>query len=109
MRRFEREGMNAPWGLALAPASFGEHAGDLMVGQFGNGRVELYDTHDGDHTGTVRDADGHKLVIDGLWGLMRGDATAGGVGSVLFTAGPNGENDGLYGVITPTVGHHSED
>lgn len=109
VRRFEREGMNAPWGLALAPASFGEHAGDLMVGQFGNGRVELYDTHDGDHTGTVRDADGHKLVIDGLWGLMRGDATAGGVGSVLFTAGPNGENDGLYGVITPTVGHHSED
>ena len=109
VRRFEREGMNAPWGLALAPSSFGAHVGELMVGQFGNGRIELYDTRDGDHTGTVRDANGHKLVIDGLWGLMRGDATAGGVGSVLFTAGPNGENDGLYGVLTPTFGHASED
>ena len=109
VQRFEREGMNAPWGLALAPASFGGHGGDLMVGQFGNGRIEFYDTRHGDHTGTLRDETGHKLVIDGLWGLMRGDATAGGVGSVLFTAGPNGENDGLYGVLTPTLGHDSDE
>jgi uncharacterized protein (TIGR03118 family) len=100
VRRFERDGMNAPWGLAYAPASWGPVAGDLLVGQFGSGHVELYDPSSGEHQGSVRDAMHHKLFIDGLWALMAGDATSGGAGSVLFTAGPNGETDGLYGVLT---------
>lgn len=100
IRRFERNGMNAPWGLALAPASWGAHAGELLVGQFGNGQVEMYDARDGDHSGTLSDGDGHPIVIDGLWALLAGDATSGGVGSVLFTAGPNEEADGIYGIIT---------
>jgi uncharacterized protein (TIGR03118 family) len=101
VRRFKGSAMNAPWGLAYAPASWGRAAGDLLVGQFGNGQIEMFDPHTGRHTGTVRDDQGHKLAIDGLWALMAGDATSGGNGSILFTAGPNEEVDGLYGVLTP--------
>jgi uncharacterized protein (TIGR03118 family) len=100
IRRFDGNSLNAPWGLAYAPDSWGKAAGDLLVGQFGNGRIEMFDPRSGDHVGTVRDDQGHKLVIDGLWALMPGDDTSGGAGSMLFTAGPNEEVDGLYGVLT---------
>ena len=101
--------MNAPWGLAYAPASWGRAAGDLLVGQFGNGRIEMFNPTNSKHTGTVRDDQGHKLAIDGLWALMAGDATSGGVGTVLFTAGPNEEEDGLYGVLTFVDRSHEDD
>jgi hypothetical protein len=70
----------------------------------------MYDPWSGHHDGTVRDADGHKLSIDGLWGLMAGDATSGGPDTILFTAGPNDETDGLYGVLTfvPRMHHHDD-
>ena len=110
VRRFRGSDMNAPWGLAYAPASWGKAAGDLLVGQFGSGRIEMYDPWSGHHDGTVRDTDGHKLVIDGLWGLMAGDATSGGPDTILFTAGPNEEVDGLYGVLTLVDrSHHHDD
>lgn len=110
VRRFRSQAMNAPWGLTYAPASWGKAAGSLLVGQFGNGQIEIFNPRDGKHTGTVRDADGHKLVIDGLWALMAGDATAGGDGSILFTAGPAEEEDGLYGVLTfVEKSHHDDD
>jgi uncharacterized protein (TIGR03118 family) len=102
VRRFERPAaVNAPWGLAYAPASWGRLAGMLLVGQFGTGRIEVFDPATGDYEGPARGLDHHPIVIDGLWGLLPGDATAGGVGSLLFTAGPNDEADGLYGVLTP--------
>ncbi|MBK5333931.1 MAG: TIGR03118 family protein [Ilumatobacteraceae bacterium] len=109
VRRFASKSMNAPWGLAYAPASWGRAAGDLLVGQFGNGRIEMFNPRNGKHTGTVRDDQGHKLAIDGLWALMAGDATSGGVDTVLFTAGPNEEEDGLYGVLTFVARSHHED
>ena len=62
IRRFKGSSMNAPWGLAYAPPSWGRAAGDLLVGQFGNGQIEMFDTQNGHHTGTVRDDQGHKLV-----------------------------------------------
>jgi uncharacterized protein (TIGR03118 family) len=112
IRRFDGNSMNAPWGLAYAPDSWGKAAGDLLVGQFGNGRIEMFDPRSGDHDGTVRDDQGSKLVIDGLWALMPGDDTSGGADSMLFTAGPNEEVDGLYGVLTfvPRTDHgHGDD
>ncbi len=109
VRRFRSESLNAPWGLAYAPASWGRAAGDLLVGQFGSGRIEMFDPWSGKHDGTVRDADGHKLVIDGLWALMAGDTTSGGADTILFTAGPNDETDGLYGVLTRAQRSHHED
>jgi uncharacterized protein (TIGR03118 family) len=95
--------LNAPWGLALAPASFGRFAGDLLVGNFGNGQINAYaETGDGfSHRGTLRDADGRKLVIDGLWAIMVGNAGSNGTPDQLFfAAGPNEETHGLFGMIT---------
>jgi uncharacterized protein (TIGR03118 family) len=96
--------LNSPWGLALAPASFGRFAGDLLVGNFGDGQINAYEeTASGfEHRGTLRDASGGKLVIDGLWALQFGNAGSNGNPDTLFfTAGPDGESHGLFGTITP--------
>jgi uncharacterized protein (TIGR03118 family) len=89
--------LNAPWGMVVAPASFGELAGALLVGNFGDGRIGAYR---GDRfLGLLRNSNGRPLVIDGLWALASGTATIGGTDSVLFSAGPNGEANGLIGKL----------
>jgi uncharacterized protein (TIGR03118 family) len=97
--------LNAPWGLAMAPASFGRFGGDLLVGNFGDGQINAYaQLPNGhfEHRGTIR-IDNSKLSIDGLWALEFGNAAANGDPQTLFfTAGLNGEADGLFGTITPT-------
>jgi uncharacterized protein (TIGR03118 family) len=97
--------LNAPWGLALAPASFGRFAGDLLVGNFGDGQINAYEeTASGfEHRGTLRDSSsGGKLVIDGLWALEFGNSgNNGDPDTLFFTAGPNDESHGLFGKITP--------
>jgi len=96
--------LNAPWGLALAPASFGRFAGDILVGNFGDGQINAYaETSAGfEHRGTLRGTDGKKLVIDGLWALQFGNASLNGSPDTLFfTAGPDDESHGLFGTITP--------
>jgi uncharacterized protein (TIGR03118 family) len=96
--------LNAPWGLAWAPADFGRFGGDLLVGNFGDGQINAYEEMPNghfDHRGTLHAADGGKLVIDGLWALEFGNAGNNGDSHHLFfTAGPNGEEDGLFGTIT---------
>ena len=95
--------LDAPWGLALAPASFGRYAGDLLVGNFGDGQINAYEeTSAGfQHRGTLRDIDGKKLAIDGLWALEFGNAGSNGSPDMLFfTAGPDDESHGLFGTIT---------
>ena len=98
--------LDAPWGLAMAPASFGRFAGDLLVGNFGNGEINAFaENADGDfeHRGTLRDADGQKLAIDGLWALEFGNAGSNGTPDQLFfTAGPEDETQGLFGFILPS-------
>jgi uncharacterized protein (TIGR03118 family) len=96
--------LNSPWGLALAPASFGRFAGDLLVGNFGDGQINAYEETAAGfvHRGTLRDASGGKLVIDGLWALQFGNAgNNGNPDTLFFTAGPAGESHGLFGTITP--------
>jgi uncharacterized protein (TIGR03118 family) len=95
--------LNAPWGLALAPASFGAFGGDLLVGNFGDGQINAYEEVDGvfEHRGTLRDDEGSKLAIDGLWALEFGNAGQNGDQNTLFfTAGPDDEMHGLFGTIT---------
>lgn len=87
--------LNAPWGMTIAPAGFGDFAGKLLVGNFGDGKVNVFDPDTGAQLGTLSDSGGNPLVIDGLWGLL------GGPGSrVTFAAGPNDEADGLVGTIS---------
>jgi uncharacterized protein (TIGR03118 family) len=90
--------LNAPWGLAIAPPSFGAVAGHLLVGNFGDGRISVFDTGGG-FDGLLRDTTGHAIAIDGLWALQPGTATEGGVDGVWFSAGPDDEAHGLLGVI----------
>jgi uncharacterized protein (TIGR03118 family) len=96
--------LNAPWGLALASPGFGRFGGDLLVGNFGDGEINAYEELDNghfEHRGTLRDADGTKLAIDGLWALEFGNAGNNGTPDQLFfTAGPEDETHGLFGRIT---------
>jgi len=97
--------LNAPWGLAMAPASFGRFAGDLLVGNFGDGEINAYaELPNGhfEHRGELRGTDGKPIAIDGLWALEFGnDGGAGPSTRLFFTAGPNDELDGLFGSIDP--------
>jgi uncharacterized protein (TIGR03118 family) len=95
--------LNAPWGLAIAPAGFGKFSNRLLVGNFGDGRITAYDLATGLSLGQLRGKDGKLLEIDGLWGLSFGNGVQSQPTDVLFfTAGPNGEANGLYGKIEPT-------
>ena len=93
--------LNAPWGLAIAPSNFGRFAGDLLVGNFGDGRINAY--RGDDFQGQLRGTGGHPITIDGLWGLLPGTATSGGVGTLWFSAGPNDETHGLVGQLIPAA------
>jgi uncharacterized protein (TIGR03118 family) len=98
-----RGALNAPWGLAWAPADFGRFSGDLLVGNFGDGKIHAYamTSHGWRFAGTLRDEDHHAISIDGLWALAFGNgAAAGPMNTLFFTAGPNGENAGAFGSIT---------
>ena len=96
--------LNAPWGVALAPPGWGPLAGDLLIGNFGNGKIHAFTEQlNGDFKkdGALRDEQGKKIAIDGLWALEFGNAGANGNPQTLyFTAGPNDEADGLFGTIT---------
>jgi len=101
-----RGALDAPWGIAMAPAGFGDLGGDLLVGNFGDGHVHAYRPFFGGlfylPAGTLATSDGSPVWIDGLWALQFGNgATAGPTGTLFFTAGPDGESHGLFGTITP--------
>ncbi len=96
--------LNAPWGLALAPAGFGRFGGDLLVGNFGDGQINAFEQGPNgafEHRGELRDANGKSITIDGLWSLQFGLGTAntGPVDTLFFTAGPDEETHGLFGTI----------
>jgi len=100
-RLASRGALDSPWGLVLAPAGFGRFAGKLLVGNFGDGRINVLDALSGAFKGQLRDDHRQPIVIDGLWGLLVGNGATGGPGSVLFSAGLNDEADGLLGTLTP--------
>jgi len=102
VRRLVKRGpLNAPWGIALAPRGFGAASGDLLIGNFGGaGRINAFDARSGRFEGALRGTNGKALAIEGLWALKFGNATIGGPQSLLFTAGPDHEAHGLFGMIT---------
>ena len=100
LRRLVSHGrLDSPWGLAIAPASFGDFAGDLLVGNFGDGRINAYTVDKGNFRGVLTGTNGAPITIDGLWALRVGN-TAADPNAVYFTAGINNEADGLFGKIT---------
>jgi len=95
--------LNAPWGLAWAPAGFGKFSGHLLVGNFGDGRLTAYRmTDDGwEARGLLKGTDNRPISIDGLWGIGFGNGVASGDPNVLyFVAGPDEETHGLFGSIS---------
>jgi uncharacterized protein (TIGR03118 family) len=97
--------LNAPWGLAMAPATWGTFAGDLLVGNFGDGSIDAFREASPNHfviDGKIRGADLRPLSIDGLWALQFGQGGNNApAGTLFFTAGPDDEHHGLFGQINP--------
>lgn len=90
--------LDAPWGIALAPAGFGKAGSTLLIGNFGDGHINAYEPVFHFLLGSLRDASYKPVHIDGLWGLAFGNGYDGqSVDSLYFTAGPGGEAHGLYG------------
>ena len=102
--------MNSPWGLALAPSTFGEHANQLLVGNLGSGTIMTFDAN-GHFQGLLERDEDRPVTIDGLWGLTFGvDGGVSGVSTDLyFSAGPNDEAHGLFGVIQAVSGDDDDD
>jgi uncharacterized protein (TIGR03118 family) len=105
LQRFAQHGhLNSPWGVAQAPASFGQFAGSILIGNFRNGRINAFDSNTGEFLGSVVNSEGQPILIDGLWTLRVGNGGNGGdANTIYFTAGPNGEKDGLFGSLTPVA------
>ena len=92
--------LNAPWGMEIAPASFQAFAGDLLVGNFGDGMISAFNLGTDAFVGQLLGIDGVPIVIDGLWGLLAGNGGSGGsTQAIYFSAGPGGESHGLFGVL----------
>ena len=97
--------INSPWGLALSPTNFGGHADQLLVGNFGSGTIMAFEAN-GKFQGLLEGPRERPVVIDGLWGLAFGNGGRGGRPETLyFTAGPNGEANGLFGALDPVPEH----
>ena len=93
--------LNAPWGLAWAPSGFGQFGGDLLVGNFGDGTINVYDPITGTWLAQLDDPNGNPITNDGLWNIGFGNGGNGGKKNILyFTAGLNDEADGLFGQIS---------
>lgn len=93
--------LNSPWGLVLAPAGFGAFAGDLLVGNFGDGAIHAYDPVTGVEKGRLTNTDGNPILINGLWALRFGNGMFATDATLVFTAGIGDEAHGLLGEITP--------
>jgi uncharacterized protein (TIGR03118 family) len=94
--------VNSPWGLDIAPSSFGTFAGDLLVGNFGDGTISAFDPTTGTFEGLLDGTDGKPLMLGDLWALTTGNGGLGGSpGAVYFTSGIIDEAHGLFGSISP--------
>jgi uncharacterized protein (TIGR03118 family) len=101
MQRFASGGaLNAPWGIALAPAGFGSVGGDLLIGNFGDGKINSFNFTTGVDSGALTLTGGQPLVIPGLWALLFGNGAENAPSNALYyTAGPNNQTDGVFGRV----------
>ena len=100
--------INSPWGITLAPKSFGKHGDQLLVGNFGSGTIMVFEA-DGKFRGQLLGLHRGPVVIEGLWALGFGNGGRGGNPDTLyFTAGPDDESHGLFGSLQPVPKKHDK-
>ena len=92
--------LNSPWGVALAPSTFGAFAGNLLVGNFGDGKINAFDVNTGALAGTLQDSKGNAIVNQGLWALIFGNGANGGDKNILYiSAGPSFGDTKVHGLL----------
>jgi uncharacterized protein (TIGR03118 family) len=95
IKRFASNGtLNAPWAIAVAPSNFGSFAGSILIGNFGDGRINVFNASDGSFLGQLKSSTG-EIELDGLWALVTGN------GTLYYSAGIQDEEHGLFGTVTP--------
>jgi uncharacterized protein (TIGR03118 family) len=100
---------NAPWGVVWATPNFGEFSNTILIGNFRGDNISAFNPVTGDFLGNMKKPDGSTLKIDGLWALRFGnDGAAGPATTLFFTAGPDGEVNGLFGTLTPGAAEKAE-
>jgi uncharacterized protein (TIGR03118 family) len=100
--RFARRGdLNSPWGIARAPKGWAHVGGDMLIGNFGDGWINVFNRKTGHEVGPITTQRGFVRRIDGLWALEFGNGVLGTPQTLLYTAGPNDENHGLLGALRP--------
>jgi uncharacterized protein (TIGR03118 family) len=103
LRRFASRGpLNSPWGMSRASFAFGRFSGLILVGNFGNGKINAFSSQ-GQFIDELDRPNRKPLVIDGLWKLILGGGRNSSSDTLYFTAGPNDETNGLFGTITPAA------
>ena len=106
IRRFESRGrLNSPWGITRASFAFGPYSGKILIGNFGDGRINVFNNN-GTFVDQLEDTHGKPLVIDGLWTLTLGGGLNSSSDTLYFSAGPGDETNGLFGTITPVPSQH---
>jgi uncharacterized protein (TIGR03118 family) len=102
IKRFAtRNALNAPWGVALAPFNFGQASNKILIGNFGDGRINMFDLSTSKFLGQLPSTSNKPIAIDGLWTLTFGGALDSDPGTLYFSAGTNDEADGLFGSLSP--------
>ena len=102
--------MNAPWGVVWTPRDFGEFSNTILVGNFGSGWIAAFNGFTREFIGFMKNPDNSLVTIDGLWSLTFGNGGGAGPSTTLyFAAGINGEQDGLFGTLTPVKAEQDGD
>jgi uncharacterized protein (TIGR03118 family) len=91
--------LNSPWGVALAPATFGAFANDILVGNFGDGSINVYDPNSGKSLGQVADSNNHAIINLGMWDMVFGQGGTGNPNTLYITAGGSAQTQGLFAAI----------
>lgn len=117
IRRFASRGtLNSPIGATIAPANFGQFSNDVLIGNFGDSKVNAFDPTTGQFLGQLTDTHGNVLILNGgfketdtkgLWGIGFGNGAGGAsTNTLFFAAGINEENDGLFGTVNLPSAQH---